>query len=192
MWAIILGLCKVGWRFNNRISPFCKCLCTILMPLKNLFALSLVVKRRFAIASLWIASEIEIRCILPSSFSIITAPGWILGPFKTNCLNCTTFQGVTGVGYVSFNAKASGIPISSMFKLGSGVITDRAAKLTLLPIICILIIPSFFSITCFSPWQFAESVVLFMSRSIKWSTFTCKFCQALCNFSIAVLPFMWS
>lgn len=55
------------------------------------------------------------------------------------------FQGVTGWGYVSLVANTSGTPISSILMLTSGEMTDRAAKLTRFPIICLRKSPSFFS-----------------------------------------------
>jgi hypothetical protein len=60
-----------------------------------------------------------------------------------------------------------GIPTSSVFRLGSGEMTDLAAKLTLLPIIFILKRPSFFYKICLTPLKSLSAILLDLLESIK-------------------------
>lgn len=72
-------------------------------------------------------------------------PGYWFGPLMTISLSIWKFRGVTLWGKVSLDANTIGMPISLVAIYGSGEMTERAAKFTRFPIMCILKRPSFFS-----------------------------------------------
>lgn len=75
-------------------------------------------------------------------------PGYLFGPLMTICRKTCTFHGVTPWGKVNLEAKTMGMPISLVAMYGSGEMTERAAKLTRFPIMCIRNRPAFFSTSC--------------------------------------------
>ena len=68
----------------------------------------------------------------------------------------------------------SGTPTSSVLKLGSGEMTDLAAKFTLFPIIFILKRPYFFSRICRTPLMSLSAILVARLESMKQFTESCS------------------
>ena len=66
--------------------------------------------------------------------SRILAPGCLSGPVLTSLVRNPLLFSLTTTGFVIFLAIFKGTPSCLIDKLGSGVITERALKSTLLPI----------------------------------------------------------
>ena len=120
------------------MSPFLRCLSTI-KP----------VSKASATFSLSITNSSLIR--LPSCLIMYSAPGYTSGPFITSLRISSMFHSVIFSGTDNRMAISSGTPTSFMSRFGSGEITVRAEKSTLLPERLLLNLPSF-------PFNLCESV----------------------------------
>ena len=137
-----MGLCNVGWRFTNKISPFCICLNTVWPNYNSFDIFSLIFGLGF------------INDIFLPSFDITwLAPGYLNGPFFINFFIYSILNSFTFYRKCNLEAIYKGIHISPVSINGSGLITLRPEWFTFFPIIFILNIPSFFSIICLIPFD---------------------------------------
>ena len=101
------------------------------------------------------------------SSSIMLAPGCWAEPFLTSLLSLSKLALQTLSGKVSLRAIKTGTPIWSVVILGSGEMTERPPKLTRLPIIFILNMPSLRSRSCLTPGYALSAVFYAMEESMK-------------------------
>mmetsp|Transcript_98864 Transcript_98864/g.308315 ORF Transcript_98864/g.308315 Transcript_98864/m.308315 type:complete len:348 (+) Transcript_98864:62-1105(+) len=186
-WAMMPGLCSVGCLFTSSGSPSLSWRNTVIGGFPDSMSVisCLAIESRFSFGK-----TASFHMALPPwglGMCTSVAPGYC-APRSTNLRNQSELWFAATSGYANSSAIICGMPISEVSMLGSGEITERAAKFTRFPIIFILKRPSFFSRSCRMPGTAILTCLPLLPLSMKLLTMVWSCSTASSRPSAARMP----